>query len=125
VLCEELLSGDLDHDRAQVYAALREGRCYLAMDAVAPARGFAFWAEGSAGALVMGNEGEAGEWVLRAQLPRPASLRLLRDGAEVASVRGAELSHSAEGPGVYRVEARLPAHGRERTWILSNPIYLR
>ena len=28
-------------------------------------------------------------------------------------------------PGVYRVEARLEAHGRERTWILSNPIHIR
>ena len=28
-------------------------------------------------------------------------------------------------PGVYRVEAYRDAHGRERTWILSNPIYLR
>ena len=35
------------------------------------------------------------------------------------------LTHSVEGPGVYRVEARLHAHGRERTWLMSNPIYLR
>ena len=27
-------------------------------------------------------------------------------------------------PGAYRVEAYLHAYGRERTWILSNPIYL-
>ena len=26
---------------------------------------------------------------------------------------------------MWRVEARLPAYGRERTWILSNPVYLR
>jgi hypothetical protein len=35
------------------------------------------------------------------------------------------LDYETEGPGVYRVEAYLDAHGRERTWILSNPIYLR
>jgi hypothetical protein len=28
-------------------------------------------------------------------------------------------------PGVYRVEACLERHGRMRTWILSNPVYLR
>jgi hypothetical protein len=125
VLCEELFTGVLEHDRAQVYAALREGRCYLAMDSVAPARGFAFWAEGPGGGLVMGNEGVAGEWTLHVRLPRPASLRLLRDGVEAVRVEGAELSHRAGGPGVWRVEARLPAHGRDRTWIMSNPVYLR
>jgi hypothetical protein len=30
-----------------------------------------------------------------------------------------------EEPGVYRVEAYRRAKGRERTWIISNPIYLR
>jgi hypothetical protein len=28
-------------------------------------------------------------------------------------------------PGVYRVEAYRDTHGRARTWVLSNPIYLR
>jgi hypothetical protein len=126
VLCEELPTGDLDHDREQVYDALREGRCYLAMDSVAPARGFAFWAEGPAAeTLPMGAERPAGEWVLRASIPRPAELRLLRDGAEVTRASGAGLEHRAEGPGVFRVEAQLRARGRERTWVLSNPIYLR
>ena len=30
-----------------------------------------------------------------------------------------------EEPGVYRVEALKRSKGKERTWILSNPIYLR
>jgi hypothetical protein len=30
-----------------------------------------------------------------------------------------------EEPGVYRVEAIKRSKGRERTWIVSNPIYLR
>src|SRR5205085_8180327 len=30
---------ELEHDRSLVYEALREGRCYIAVDAVAPARG--------------------------------------------------------------------------------------
>jgi hypothetical protein len=125
VLCAELPTGELEHDRQQVYEALRSGRCYVAMDSVAPARGFGFWAEDGARALAMGEEEAAGAWTLRARAPRPASLRMVRDGREVASARGAELEHHAGEPGVYRVEARLEAHGRERTWILSNPIYLR
>jgi hypothetical protein len=57
--------------------------------------------------------------------PRPAALRLVRNGAEIASVEAPVVAHRVSEPGVYRVEARLTAYGRERTWILSNPIYLR
>jgi hypothetical protein len=125
VLAEEALTGDLEHDRSQVYGALREGRCYLAMDSVDAARGFAFWAEGPDGALPMGAEAPAGDWTLHALVPRPAGLRLLRDGEEVASLEAPALVHRADGPGVYRVEALRTSRGAERTWILSNPIYLR
>ena len=66
-----------------------------------------------------------GLWVclLRRQVRR--RLRLVRDGVEVATTAGTTLEHRADGPGVYRVEAHRDARGRERTWILSNPIYLR
>ena len=126
VLAEDPLDGRLEHDREQVYGALRAGRCYLAMDWVAPARGFAFWAEGPAGVLAMGAEADAAPgWTLHVLAPRPAGLRLLRDGREVASLEAPALVHRAVAPGVYRVEALRTARGAERTWILSNPIYLR
>ena len=117
VLCEEEPTGSLEHDRELVYEALGEGRCYIANDALAPARGFAFWGDG----VLMGEERKAGERALHVRVPRPAELRLLRDGEQIASVTGAALDHEVKRPGAYRVEARL---GR-RTWILSNPIYLR
>jgi hypothetical protein len=121
VLVREALDGDLDHDRELVLEALREGRCYIAAHAVAPGRGFRFYAEG----VEMGAEAPFAGQELRVELPRPAEVRLLRDGDEVASADGAELSHAAEGPGVYRVEAYLETYGQRRTWILSNPVYLR
>jgi hypothetical protein len=125
VLCEELPDGDLAHDREQVYAALRAGRCFIAMDALAPARGFSFWADGPAGTTTMGAEEPAGDWTLHVSAPRPAELRLLRDGSEVARATGATLEHRADEPGVYRAEAQLDTRWGMRTWILSNPIYLR
>jgi hypothetical protein len=125
VLCEEPLSGELEHDREQVYGALRAGRCYIAVDALGEARGFRFWAEGPAGTLPMGAEGGVGSWTLHALVPRPAKLRLLRDGAELASADAPALVCRVTEPGVYRVEATLDAHGAERTWVISNPIYLR
>src|SRR3954463_3226504 len=122
VLCEELPSGELDHDRDQVYSALRAGRCYMAVDSLAPSRGFSFHTDAG---LPMGSEIPAAPITLQARTPRPAKLRLLKDGKELKSTGSAELDRRVEEPGVYRVEARISAYGRERTWILSNPIYLR
>lgn len=93
VWCEEPPSGELDRDRAQVYDALRSGRCYIAADALAPARGFTW-------------DGE------RAELPRPAEIRFVRDGELIETVHGAEASNADAD----RVEVRLD----DRTWILSN-----
>ncbi|MEA2421842.1 MAG: hypothetical protein QOF55_941 [Thermoleophilaceae bacterium] len=123
VLCSALPTGSLEHDRTLVYDALREGSCYIAVDALAPARGFGFWGDGN---VRMGAEAPFDGQPLHVRLPRPASeLRLLRNGAVVESVRGAALDVPASGPGTYRVEARLEHRGRALTWILSNPVYLR
>jgi len=124
VLLEEPLSGDLAADRESVFSSLREGRCYIALDSLAPARGFSFHAEGRAGRLEMGAEAPAGDWTLRARLPTPARLRLLRDGEQIASTHSPVLARQVRERGVYRVEAFRQAHGRERTWVISNPIYL-
>lgn len=126
VLCEQAPSGDLDRDRSLVFDALRAGHCYLAVDSLAPARGFAYRAHGPGRTAAMGDEVSARErWTLRAAAPRPAALRLLCAGQEVARAHGVKLEHEAQRAGAYRVEARLEAGGRERTWIVSNPIFLR
>jgi hypothetical protein len=126
LLAEEALDGTLDHDREVVFGALREGRAYVAVDSLAPAHGFRFWGEGAEGRQVeMGEETAPAEWVLRARTPRPAHIELMRDGAVVAETHGSELEHWTDTSGVYRIEAYLTAHGRRRTWVLSNPIYLR
>ena len=124
LLLERPLTRQLEPDRDAIYSALRRGRAYIAMDSVAPARGFSFVADGD-GAARDGRRG-AGRSARRLQvkLPQPARVRLMRDGSEVASTVGTELEHETTEPGVYRVEAYRHAHGRERTWILSNPIYL-
>jgi hypothetical protein len=126
LLVERPLTGKLEPDRDTIYTALRGGRSYIAIDSLAPASGFRFWAERGERMLAMGDEAPAGAWTLRVTCPRAARLRLLRDGREVAGGSGLlALEHGADEAGVYRVECYLHAHGRERTWILSNPIYLR
>ena len=121
VLCAAAPTGELERDREAVYDALRSGRCYIAVDSIAPARGFTFEADD----LPMGAEAPAARRKLTARTPSDAKLRLLRDGREIAGATGRTLEAEVEEPGVYRVEALRNKHGRERTWILSNPIYLR
>jgi hypothetical protein len=137
VLAERELTGDLAHDRALVYDALREGRCYIANDQVAEARGFAFWADAAdthgdadragdadrvGGAVWMGAERAFSPGItLQARTPQSAQIRLIRDGGPLAAADAAELAHTADEPGVYRIEASLGG----RPWIYSNPIYLR
>jgi hypothetical protein len=123
VLCERAPTREAEHDRTLVYDALREGRCYIAVDAIAPARGFAFWAEaGDRAPLPMGAEVpfEPG-WTAHVRLPRPAQIRLLRDGQILADHPSNALDHPIEGPGVYRLEVFLGS----RHWIVSNPLFIR
>jgi hypothetical protein len=121
VLCEQTPAGELERDRELVFEALRAGRCFIAVASVAPAGGFRF----EAADVPMGGEAPAGLRTLHVRTPLPARLRLLRDGHEIASADGTMLDADVEEPGAYRIEARRMAHGRERTWIISNPIYLR
>ena len=93
VWVDELPTGELEHDRAIVLDALRDGRCYIAADALAPARGFEW-------------DGE------QAALPRPAEIRFVRDGELIETVHAAEATNADAD----RVEVRLG----DRTWILSN-----
>jgi hypothetical protein len=108
-------TGDASSDRDSVFAALGAGRCYLAVDSLAPARGFRF--EG------MGQQVSA-PYRLSAHVPRPASLRLLCGGRLLLERHGVSLDYVAEEPGAYRVEAHLPVYGRRRTWVISNPLYV-
>src|SRR5215208_2964268 len=123
VLVDRPPTGEARADRDALYAALRAGRCYLALDSLAPARGFRFAAVGPRGGVraPMGAQTPADSGVaLAAHVPRPAHLRLLRDGAVVAEAHGGELRAPAAEPGVHRIEAHLAG----RAWIISNPIYV-
>ena len=112
-------------DLEGVYDALRQGRCYIAVDAIAPGRGFRFWAESASDSAVMGEERQAGTWTLRASLPGRARISLKRDGAQIAEADGATIEAEVTEPGVYRIEAHRHWRKRLRPWIYSNPIYLR
>jgi hypothetical protein len=110
-----------DPEPHDVLAALRDGRCYLAVDSLAPAHGFGLWAQSADRVVPMGAEAPAGRWTLQARLPRAADLALLRDGEAVERTYADGLERTLTETGVFRVEAAID----DRAWIISNPVYLR
>jgi hypothetical protein len=125
LLLDRPLSGDAAADRAAVLEAIRRGRFYLGLDALAPAREFTF--------TLLGDRG--GRWTMGDHVPPQDGLRaraggrvpegtlivLLRDGRPVGEGRET-LDVALPGPGVYRVEARVP--GWRVPWVITNPVYV-
>ena len=121
VLSEEF-AGEDQEDIHKVISALRDGHCYLAYDYLASSSGFLFRGEMLGKDLLMGDETvyqNSCHFLVRS--PVVAELSLLRDGEVFASAEGKSLEVTVDGPGVYRVEARL----QTSPWVFTNPIYLR
>jgi hypothetical protein len=126
LLSEEPLTGDVGRDRAAIYGALRAGRGFVGYERPGDTAGFAFWARSGDGEATMGETlALHGTVELRVTCPRPAEIRLVRDGRVVAHSRGELFAQVAHDKGVYRVEAYRRHAGRQRGWIFSNPIYVR
>jgi hypothetical protein len=122
LLCERPLTGEPETDGRTIIGALSAGAAWLTCPCVAPAHGARLWAERADAAIVaMGAEAPAGPALLRVRLPRPAEVRVLRDGAVMLQADGAARDVEIAARGVYRVEARLDG----RLWLLSNPVHLR
>jgi len=122
LLCERALTGDVEDDWQTVLAALAAGAAWLTCPCVAPAHGARLWVEQPDGTIVpMGGEGAAVPSVLRVRLPRDGQLLVIRDGAPIREAQSAGLDLPIDGPGAYRVEARIGG----RLWLLSNPVHLR
>ncbi len=126
LLTECPLTGNLPADKAAVLSALRQGRCFVAFDYYRWARGFRFGANTRGGFVPMGSTlSWAGETVpLWAEVPFRAEMVLIRDGRPVAVQHGLRAEFTADGPGVYRLEAYRRHLGRRYAWIYSNPVYL-
>jgi hypothetical protein len=125
VLLERPLTGELRADRAAVLDGLRRGRFYVGLDALASADAFDFAVEGAPGERFTMGAHAVLRPGLRAvaggRVPRGIRLVLLRDGRPAGE--GVEsLSVALPGPGVYRVEGRVP--GWPAPWVLTNPVYV-
>ena len=122
-----ILAPELDEEA--IRTAVAAGHVYVAHDWLANPTGFSFYvAEGERPAAIMGDEWtlEAGATAeLKAHFPLPATIRLIRNGEQIAVTEARSFTHRLDQPGVYRVEGWLEVDGEWRTWIYSNPVYVR
>jgi hypothetical protein len=118
---------DFDQAKTDVYEAMKEGRLFIAHDALAPSKGFKYYFISDDGSdLVMGEEDHFHPGNLVAELPYNGDMRLVKDGKEISSKKGMEAVFPVTEKGVYRLEVykKVPLFGL-RPWIFTNPIYLR
>jgi hypothetical protein len=122
---------DARRDAAALVDALRRGRVYTAIDALAAPAFLDFTASSPDGPAQAGDvlPAAAGTTLLvRATLPAGGRIVLLRDGTPVATTAEPRLTFTAaREAAVFRVEVAVPrAPGTPPVpWIVSNPIYLR
>lgn len=126
VLLDEPLSGEVNHDRTQIFQSIRQGHCFVGYDLPAATDGFRFYAHGDRGEALMGGTLALGYGAtLQIHLPRRAQIRLIKEGNTIKTWRNTESAvHTIREPGVYRAEAHLYYLGRWRGWIYSNPIFI-
>ena len=117
-----------------VEQAIRDGRVYSAIDALAGPADLTFAASSGARTARMGEFlpviGNV-HWTMAAAAPEGATLRLVCDGQVLREVPAQMLLHHEQSPGGFRPSACRPevgwtgSDGGRVTWVAGNPIYLR
>lgn len=122
-------SGTAADDAHALMAAIRSGRVYTTIDALALPGLLQFEAEGGGRSVAMGGAlapGTPASLIVRALKPASADIVLLHNGRDVVSTRDSMLRTEVTGEGAYRIEvrtARAPGHP-PIPWVVSNPIYV-
>jgi hypothetical protein len=129
VQVDEALKGTALDDAGAVLDAIRRGRVFTAIDAIASPATLDFRAiDGNATAVVgdvLSDDGHDVTLLARAAMPAGASLVLLHNGSVVRENSSSSVQYSTRSPGSYRVEVRVPgAPGTPPIpWIVSSPIF--
>ena len=119
-----LLEKDQPLTQENLLAALKNGHCFVGIDAWSDSRGFNF----TAGDKIMGDEVSLPDNVnLKATAPLPARFVLYKNGEKVFEAADTrEINFQPQEKGAYRVEVYLDSLGSSQMpWIFSNPIYIK
>ena len=124
------LTGDAYADASAVVGEIRQGHVYSSIDALARPGRLAFSAKSGGTTAGTGDRLTPSgpvTFTVTTTAPPGALVRLLRNGAQVASGTERTLRHETrETSGAYRVEVTLPGSPGEPPvpWLMSNPIYV-
>jgi hypothetical protein len=124
------MTGDAATDASAVIAAIRGGRVFSVIDAIATPASVAFAATAGTVSAMQGGSlpgGMPAMFTVETNAPENADIALIRGGQQIARAIGRTLQHTTNGePGAYRVEVTLPnsAGNPPVPWIVSNPIYV-
>ncbi len=123
-LSEALSYHDLDHDKALIYSALKNGRAAVLSCREGMEKGFRLWAAAPGFLWPMGSTVSwQGGLRLKGSSPVLVLWRVICEGRVVTESEGLICDVAIDQPGVWRVEL---IRGRaQRPWILSNPVYVR
>lgn len=106
--------------------SLIQGRCYVAFNGIAPAKGFVYIARDGKQQATMGEELKFSKGVtLKADAPLPCRYTVVKDGKTVHTFEGKTLDWQPTEAGQYRLELHLMLAGTWTPWIYTNPITLR
>ena len=125
ILAPDAFNGEFEHDSALVYAAMREGRCFVGADKVANASSFRCHVESGGELVQMGGIARLARGAnLAVSSPKPGLIRVIHDGGTLAEEWGSSLAIRLDRRGAYRVEVKRKACRRYVPWIFGNHIYV-
>lgn len=129
LILERALTGDAAADARAVYAAIRSGRVFTSIDALAAPALLDYSFEGGFSRAEMGSVLDAdtdGTLLARANAPSGSVMSILRNAKVVASGTGGEVRYVVSGArGCYRVEIVAPGTSAlpPIPWVVGNCIY--
>lgn len=110
--------------------ALKDGHCFIGLDALSDTAGFLFTAENGRELKIMGDEIALSESVnLKAAAPQIARFVVFKNGEKIYEEKDvAQINFQTKERGTYRTEVYLDSLGEwfnQMPWIVSNPIYVK
>lgn len=125
ILIDEKLVASSDKEnvnfsKENIYKALSSGRCFISNFYHGDAKGFQFTAENGKDVYQMGDSVELDKKIkLKVSSPISGStIKLIRNGKEMAQIIGSDVEFEVSEKGVYRVEV----YQNQSAWIFSNHI---
>ncbi len=125
-----LIERDEPLTRENLLQALKDGHCFIGLDALSETNGFSFTAENGIESRIMGDEIALTENLnLKVNSPQNARFIIFKNGEKIhEETDAAQINFSVKEKGTYRTEVYLDSLGEpfdKMPWIISNPIYVR